>query len=94
MPRKPRTPSYRLHKPSGQTAMTLDGKDFYLGPHGIQVSRNRSRNFSRCFRRTAGCRSACLCVARGQVFLDVLPVLANQGVQAPPPLGRERLPRM
>jgi integrase len=31
-------PSYRLHKPSGQALVTLDGKDFYLGPHGTRVS--------------------------------------------------------
>ena len=33
-------PSYRLHKPSGQAIVTLDGKDIYLGPHGTQVSRS------------------------------------------------------
>ena len=33
-------PAYRLHKPSGQAIVTLDGKDFYLGPHGTQVSRS------------------------------------------------------
>ena len=27
-----RTPSYRLHKPSGQAVVTLDGRDHYLGP--------------------------------------------------------------
>ena len=30
-PRKPRQPSYRLHKPSGQAVVTIDGKDHYLG---------------------------------------------------------------
>jgi integrase len=34
-----RTPSYRLHKPSGQAVVTLDGKDFYLGRHGSPESR-------------------------------------------------------
>ena len=33
-------PAYRLHKPSGQAIVTLDGKDFYLGLHGTQVSRS------------------------------------------------------
>jgi integrase len=36
-PRKP--PSYRLHKPSGQAVVTLNGKDHYLGPHGSETSR-------------------------------------------------------
>ena len=32
-------PSYRRHKSSGQAVVTLDGRDFYLGPHGAKVSR-------------------------------------------------------
>jgi integrase len=36
MPRKP--PSYRLHKPSGQAVVTLDGWDHYLGRHGTPES--------------------------------------------------------
>lgn len=32
-------PSYRLHKPSGQAVVTLDGRDLYLGPHGSPESR-------------------------------------------------------
>jgi integrase len=31
MPRRLRTPSYRLHRPSGQAVVTLDGHDTYLG---------------------------------------------------------------
>jgi integrase len=31
-PRKPRVPSYRHHKPSGQAVVTLNGRDIYLGP--------------------------------------------------------------
>ena len=34
-----RTPSYRLHKPSGQAVVTLDGRDFYLGRYGTATSR-------------------------------------------------------
>jgi hypothetical protein len=34
-----RTPSYRLHKPSGQAVVTLGGRDFYLGRHGTSGSR-------------------------------------------------------
>jgi integrase len=28
------TPKYRLHKPTGQGVVTLNGRDFYLGAHG------------------------------------------------------------
>lgn len=34
-----RTPSYRLHRPSGQAVVTLSGRDFYLGPHGTKASK-------------------------------------------------------
>jgi integrase len=37
--RAPRTPSYRLHKPTGQAVVTLDGRDFYLGRFGSPESR-------------------------------------------------------
>lgn len=37
--RKPRTPSYRHHRPSGQAVVTLSGKDFYLGLHDGDASR-------------------------------------------------------
>ncbi len=33
------TPKYRKHRASGQAIVTLDGKDFYLGPHGTRASR-------------------------------------------------------
>ena len=31
MPRHPRIPSYRLHKPSGRAVVTINGKELYLG---------------------------------------------------------------
>jgi len=34
-----RTPSYRLHKPSGQAVVTLNGSDLYLGKYGSIESR-------------------------------------------------------
>lgn len=37
---KLRTPSYRLHRPSGQAVVTLNGRDVYLGVYGTQASRN------------------------------------------------------
>ncbi len=36
--RKPRQPSYRFHRPSGQAVVTIDGKDRYLGLHGSPES--------------------------------------------------------
>jgi len=36
---KTRAPSYRLHRPSGQAVVTLDGRDHYLGKHGSRGSR-------------------------------------------------------
>jgi hypothetical protein len=32
-------PKYRKHRASGQAVMTLNGRDFYLGPHGTQASK-------------------------------------------------------
>src|SRR5262249_30396224 len=32
-------PTYRLHKPTGQAVVTLDGRDHYLGRHGTPASR-------------------------------------------------------
>lgn len=34
-----KNPSYRLHKPSGQAVVTINGRDFYLGRHGSAESR-------------------------------------------------------
>jgi integrase len=34
-----RIPCYRLHKPSGQAVVTLNGRDHYLGKHGSTESR-------------------------------------------------------
>ena len=36
---KPRVPSYRRHRPSGQAVVTLDGQDFYLGKWNTKPSR-------------------------------------------------------
>ena len=37
--KKPRIPAYRLHKPSGRAVVRLNGRDFYLGPHGTPESK-------------------------------------------------------
>ena len=34
-------PSYRLHRPSGQAVVTVDRRDFYLGPFGSDESRRK-----------------------------------------------------
>ena len=34
-----RPPKYRKHKVSGQAVVTLNGRDFYLGPYGSKASR-------------------------------------------------------
>jgi integrase len=39
MPYLNHTPTFRLHKPTGQAVVTIDGKDIYLGPHGQPSSR-------------------------------------------------------
>ncbi len=36
--RNRRIPSYRKHKVSGHAVVTLNGRDFYLGPHGSEES--------------------------------------------------------
>lgn len=36
---EPKTPSYRLHKATGQAVVTLNGSDFYLGRFGSSASR-------------------------------------------------------
>jgi integrase len=41
MPRKKRVPSYRLHKPSGQARVILDGQHVYLGPYGSPESQEK-----------------------------------------------------
>ncbi len=39
MPAHRRIPSYRLHKPSGQAVVRINGRDIYLGVHGTEASR-------------------------------------------------------
>ena len=33
------SPKYRRHKSSGKAVVTLNGRDFYLGPYGSKASR-------------------------------------------------------
>ncbi len=39
MSKPKRVPSYRLHKPSGQAVVELNGESFYLGLHGTEHSK-------------------------------------------------------
>ena len=32
-------PTYRKHRASGQAVVSLNGRDFYLGPHGTRASK-------------------------------------------------------
>jgi len=41
--RLPRTPKYRLHKPSGLTVVRINGRDIYLGPYGSPESQAEYR---------------------------------------------------
>ena len=44
MPTRPRkVPAYRLHKPTGQSVVRLDGRDVYLGKHGSEASQEKYR---------------------------------------------------
>ena len=38
---KVRTPSYRLHKPTQQAVVRIQGRDFYLGRYGTEASREK-----------------------------------------------------
>src|SRR5262245_39172552 len=38
MPKKPRVPSYRLHRGSGQAVVVLDGRSIYLGKWNTPAS--------------------------------------------------------
>ena len=67
--RKPRIPSYRHHKPSGQAVVTLNGRDIYLGawdtPQGLRISLGRlsalGKNGSLLLCRPAGWESHVSC---------------------------------
>lgn len=41
MKRAQKIPSYRLHKPTGQAVVTLNGRDHYLGLHGSKESQEK-----------------------------------------------------
>lgn len=43
----PTVPSYREHKASGQSVVTLDGRDHYLGTHGSPESRSKYQRLIR-----------------------------------------------
>src|SRR3972149_4872264 len=41
--RKPKGPSYRLHRPSGQVVVTLNRRDSYLRPYNAPASRGEKK---------------------------------------------------
>src|SRR5262245_3021908 len=42
-PRLRKPPAYRLHKPTGQAVVRLEGRDHYLGKHGTPASHEAYR---------------------------------------------------
>jgi len=49
-PRK--TPAHRLHKPTNQAVVRIDGHDHYLGKHGSEASQEKyHRMILACFSR-------------------------------------------
>jgi len=42
-PRLRKPPAYRLHKPTGQAVVRIDGRDHYLGKHGTEASHEAYR---------------------------------------------------
>ncbi len=40
MPRTTKPPAYRLYRRTGQAVATLNGRDYYLGPHGTKAIRD------------------------------------------------------
>lgn len=68
MPRKTHTPpSYRLHRPSGQARVILDGKHVYLGKYGTEESH---QNYHRLIAEWLATRQ------RGPVVATVAPVIS------------------
>src|SRR5262249_42641764 len=51
MPRRHRTPSYRLHKPSGQAVVTLDGRDIYTTLMARRSTRRPNQGIRRLTRK-------------------------------------------
>ena len=56
MPKPKKVPRYRLHKPSGQALVELNGESFYLGRHGTEHSKAKYqygslKNHNRLFER-------------------------------------------
>lgn len=57
MPNRPqKVPSYRLHKPTKQAVVRLDGRDVYLGQHGSDASQEKYRRVVAEWLATAGHR--------------------------------------
>jgi hypothetical protein len=70
--KSPRIPSYRLHTPSGQAVVRLDGRDVYLGTHG---SVNSQEKYQRTIEQwLARCRVA----FRNSQQQDVIDLTLNE----------------
>ena len=72
MPAKLRkTPAYRLHKPSGQAVVRLDGKDHYLGRHGTEASHETYRRLIAAWLTASRATARSTCPADGSWDLTV-----------------------
>lgn len=73
--RKPRVPSYRFHKPSGNAVVTISGRDIYLGEHGTAASKEKyDRHISEWL---AGGRLALAPSASGENGLTIVELIAR-----------------
>lgn len=68
MPRRQSVPSYRLHKPSGQARVIIDGRHVYLGPYGSDESK---AEYERVVRKLLTDRAAAELEAKVQVSTDL-----------------------
>ena len=51
-------PSYRLHRPTGQAVVRLDGRDYYLGKHSTDPSHEKYRRLVAKWLSGLGARGA------------------------------------
>lgn len=72
MPARRRVPAYKLHKPSGQARVILDGRHVYLGPHGCAESREKyARLIAEQFRPGGGDEAVSSTAIAGRNYPDL-----------------------
>jgi integrase len=68
MPRSQKIPTYRLHRPSGQARVIIDGRHVYLGPYGSEESK---AEYDRLVRKLLTERTAAELEAKVQLSTDL-----------------------